>query len=134
MILWILFALFAAATAVVWVVRELTPVQGLTFISNEDLYSYEKDRHGMQLLDVRDQVDYIKHHVPGSINISMGRLPYVHESQLTSEAPVVILAENVRKTKKAARMLKRYGFLRIYAPSNVKAPWNCGCCCRSVGC
>ncbi|WP_339320919.1 rhodanese-like domain-containing protein [Paenibacillus sp. FSL W8-0194] len=128
--LWVLFAVLAAAFGL-WAVRELRPVNGLTFISPEELQAQRENRQDLQMLDVRDAADYIKHHVPGSINISIGRLPYVHHSQLTSDEPVLILAENSRQIKKAARMLKRYGFLRIYAPSNDQAVWNCGVCCRS---
>ncbi|GIO29354.1 MULTISPECIES: rhodanese-like domain-containing protein [Paenibacillus] len=128
--LWVLFAALAVVV-VLWAVRELRPVNGLTFISSEELNAQRENRQDLQMLDVRDAADYIKHHVPGSINISIGRLPYVHHSHLTSEEPVLILAENNRQIKKAARMLKRYGFLRIYAPRNGKAALNCGVCCRS---
>ncbi|MDR0267146.1 rhodanese-like domain-containing protein [Paenibacillus sp.] len=128
--LWFLLAVLTAAV-VLWAIRKFSPVRGLTFISTEELCAREKDRHEMQMLDVRDAVDYIQHHVPGSINISMGRLPYVYQSQLASEEPVLILAENCRQTKKAARLLKRYGFLRLYAPQNGNAALNCNnCCCH----
>lgn len=126
--LWLLLAVLAAVVAW-WAVREFSPVNGLTFVSPEELRGPDTEGHEMQMLDVRDAVDYIQHHVPGAINISMGRLPYVHKTQLASEEPVLILAENSRQTKKAARMLKRYGFLRLYAPQSGKGAYGCGVCC-----
>lgn len=118
-----------AAIAAWWFVREYTPVTGLTFVNPDELRGQVNERQELQMLDVRDAVDYIKHHVPGSINISMGRLPFVHQSLLASEEPVLILAENCRQTKKAARMLKRYGFMRLYAPRHGKGASGCGVCC-----
>ncbi|MCJ8014785.1 rhodanese-like domain-containing protein [Paenibacillus sp. KQZ6P-2] len=127
---WLMLAVLAAGAAIWWAVKGLLPVNGLTFVNPEELRGSEQGGHELQMLDVRDSVDYMKHHVPGSINISMGRLPYVHKSQLASEEPVLILAENFRQTKRAARMLKRYGFIRIYALQNGKASPGCGVCCQ----
>ncbi|MWV43056.1 rhodanese-like domain-containing protein [Paenibacillus sp. HJL G12] len=127
---WILIAVLAAGGAAWWFVREFSPVNGLTFVNPEELRGPERKGYELQMLDVRDSVDYMKYHVPGSINISMGRLPFVHQTQLASEEPVLILAENYRQTKRAARMLKRYGFMRIYAPQNGKEALGCGICCQ----
>ncbi|MEC0370370.1 rhodanese-like domain-containing protein [Paenibacillus chibensis] len=126
---WLMLTLLAAAFAW-WAVREFSPVNGLTFVNPDELREQDNENNELQMLDVRDSVDYIKRHVPGSINISMGRLPYVHKSQLAAEEPVLILAANSRQTKKAAHMLKRYGFMRIYAPQGGKGAFGCGPCCQ----
>ncbi|MHA0857225.1 rhodanese-like domain-containing protein [Paenibacillus sp. CMAA1364] len=76
------------------------------------------DHTPYKLLDIRDALDYEACHVPGSVNISLGRLPYVARKDLEPEHSVIIIGKKDRKSKKAARILKKKGFRKIYVCMN----------------
>ncbi|WP_185897089.1 rhodanese-like domain-containing protein [Paenibacillus zeisoli] len=92
-------------------IRTLWPVKGLSYVDAHVLR--EKDRSGQKLLDVRDAYDYEKCHIQGSINISIGRLPFVWKKDISAEDSVLILADSMRKSRKAARILRKHGFQRL---------------------
>ncbi|WP_074100654.1 rhodanese-like domain-containing protein [Paenibacillus sp. P3E] len=68
----------------------------------------------IKLLDIRDVSDFDKGHVPESINISLGRLPFVWEKDLSPKDSVVILTGQYLKGKKATRILQKKGFRDLY--------------------
>lgn len=68
----------------------------------------------LKLLDVRDMTDFEVAHIPYSINISLGRLPYVWEKELSPEDEVILLADSCSNSRKAARILRKRGFKKVY--------------------
>lgn len=68
----------------------------------------------IKLLDIRDGSDFDKGHVPESINISLGRLPFVWEKEFSPKDSVVILTNQYLKGKKASRILQKRGFQDLY--------------------
>lgn len=109
----ILFLLLSFAF--LWWVRMLWPVKGLSFVDPMVLKDVSDVQINLKMLDVRDAVEYQKCHMDGSINISLGRLPFVWKKELSPDEPVLILADADYKSKRAARVLKRQGFREIYA-------------------
>lgn len=106
----ILFLLFSLG--IIWIIRSFWPVNGLAFV---DLERASEETKTMKILDVRDAVDYRQSHFPGSINIWLGRLPFVWNKDLSLDEPVLILSDSRRKSMRAARILKNNGFLELYA-------------------
>ncbi|WP_068776250.1 rhodanese-like domain-containing protein [Paenibacillus sp. FJAT-26967] len=112
----------ALAAGAVWLARNLWLLSGLDFVSyvasGTSGATAAQDIHSdpaLTILDVRDSLDYDQCHLPGSINISIGRLPFVWDKELSPEEPVLILADSKRKIVKAARVLKNRGFAQVYA-------------------
>lgn len=110
--LWLLTA--AVVVIVVWMLRKYLPVNDLIFINPEDLKQIADENTSLKMLDVRDAVDYLDRHVSGSVNISLGRLPFVWSTELSTTDGVLIFGENSRQSKQAARILKRFGFSKMY--------------------
>ncbi len=98
-----------------WIVRIIWPVGGLVFVDSKVLKETSEISQTTKLLDVRDATHFQECHVNGSINISIGRLPFVWGKELSPNDSVLILADSRYKSKKAARILKRRGFHQLYA-------------------
>jgi rhodanese-related sulfurtransferase len=112
MMWWISVAIVIMAIIVArrwWSSEELREFPCSTLLSKNICY---------KLLDIRDAVDFEEGHVPGAVNISLGRLPYVSNKELTTEHSIIILGKKDRNSKKAARILKKNGFNHIYVCMN----------------
>lgn len=92
-------------------VHGLLPVKGVNTVDISALKSSETSE--MKWVDVRDADYYEQCHAQGSINISIGRLPFVWKQELSQEEPILIIADSSWKRRKAARILKRKGFRQI---------------------
>lgn len=103
------------AVGMLWILRTVWPVSGLSFVDSRILAAAKEEMTTMKIIDVRDAVDYQKNHYPGSINISLGRLPFVWRKELSPGEPVLILADSRRKSIKAARVLRSNGFSKLFA-------------------
>lgn len=104
-----------AASWVLWLIRQLLPVKGLSYVDLAALRETLEMTGEAKMVDVRDPFLYEKCHFSGAINISLGRLPYLWSKELSPDEPVVILSDNVHQSKRAARLLKNRGFRKIYA-------------------
>ncbi|MCU6797665.1 MULTISPECIES: rhodanese-like domain-containing protein [Paenibacillus] len=101
-----------------WIIRMVRPVKGLAFVDSKVLSS-PSEAMTMKILDVRDAADYRNCHIPSSINISIGRLPFVWKQELSPNESILIVSESPYKSKKAARLLKKQGFDQLYALRNM---------------
>ncbi|MFD1177422.1 rhodanese-like domain-containing protein [Paenibacillus puldeungensis] len=99
----------------VWLLWRFWPVKGLNFIDPNTLCDDTELPKQVIKLDIRDASFYQECHMNGSINISLGRLPFVWRKELSPEEPVLILSDSKYTIKKAARMLRRRGFQQLYA-------------------
>ncbi|MEK5253318.1 MULTISPECIES: rhodanese-like domain-containing protein [unclassified Paenibacillus] len=109
----ILFVLLVIS--LVRVLRYAWPVRSLSFVEARDVRELADQSLDMKMLDVRDAVDYEKNNIRGSINISLGRLAYVWQHCLSPGDSVLILADSYYKRNKAARILYKQGFRKLYA-------------------
>ncbi|MEO3946711.1 rhodanese-like domain-containing protein [Gorillibacterium sp. CAU 1737] len=98
-----------------WGLRGFWPVSSLRYVRSHEWQEIPQTHPNAKLLDVRDAFDYAEGHVPGSINISLGRLPYVWEKELSPGDVVVILSTSRYQSNRAARILHRRGFRQLYA-------------------
>lgn len=110
-----IFLTIAFAALILWTLRRHWPVQGLIELENPDQGEAQSSGPTMKMLDVRDASLYLTGHIPGSLNISTGRLPYVWHQSLSPEDEVTILSDSKYQIKKAARILKKQGFRHLYA-------------------
>lgn len=101
--------------------RSLWPVKGLDFIDSDMLDQAISEKE-IKILDVRDAVLYEENHLPGSVNISIGRLPFLWDKELNPFEPILILSDSHWKTRRAARILKRNGFGQLYAQREISCP------------
>ncbi|MEY9095930.1 rhodanese-like domain-containing protein [Paenibacillus sp. RC84] len=113
MIMWeIIAGMMVLALVLNWL-----PVKGLNYLSQEKarelLASKEEGR--IKVLDVRDASDYEEASGFPSINMSVGRLPYLWKDEFSPEDRVLLVGDSNRHIKKAARFLKRRGFKGLYA-------------------
>lgn len=105
---WVSVVIFMAVVVVIrsiWHTEDLHEISCNTLTDSNSTY---------KLLDIRDALDFEAGHVPGSVNISLGRLPYVANVDLAPEQAVIIMGKKDRKSKRAARILKKKGFQHIY--------------------
>lgn len=100
---------------IIRVLRYAWPVHSLTYVDVRDVPALADQSLVMKMLDVREAVDYRKDSIRGSINISLGRLAYVWQHCLSSDDSVLILAGSYYKRNKAARILYKQGFRKLYA-------------------
>jgi rhodanese-related sulfurtransferase len=66
-----------------------------------------------QLIDVREPEEYRDGHIPGAINVPVGRLSH-HLPELSKENPVLLYCQSGNRSGIAARMLKKQGFEQVY--------------------
>jgi rhodanese-related sulfurtransferase len=87
----------------------LKPVKGLLFIDSMTLCAKISNAK-VQILDVRDSIDFAENQISGSINIYVGRLPYVKKKELHNDQEMIIVSTSKYDIKKAARTLKKAGY------------------------
>lgn len=67
----------------------------------------------VQLLDVRTVAEYSEGHIPGSININVldEAFENVADSMLQKESPVALYCRSGKRSKKAASILSKKGYV-----------------------
>ncbi|WDF48855.1 rhodanese-like domain-containing protein [Paenibacillus sp. KACC 21273] len=97
-----------------WKWRNWTSIHFLNCVKQNLSESLDTLPSNVKILDVRDMAYFNEAHIQGSINISLGRLPFVWQKELIPDDEVVILSDGCLQSKKAARILKRRGFNKLY--------------------
>lgn len=95
-------------------VQRIVPIKGLKFLDEEAVMPFI-DHPSVKILDIRDPVDYEKGHLPGAINIYVGRLPYVSHKELTITDEIIIISSSLYHIKKAARILLKAGYRHLHS-------------------
>lgn len=106
--------LLLVATISGYVLQLIWPVPGLKFVEARAACGLDLPPQTKKL-DVRDASYYEECHLDGTINISLGRLPFLWDRELSPADPVLILTDRRFAAMKAARILRRRGFREIYA-------------------
>jgi rhodanese-related sulfurtransferase len=111
---WLLMT--AISLLLVYPLRFFLPVKGLRYIGIADIEVWSQQYPRVTIVDIRESVDYLKGHVPGSVSMYLGRLPYVWNKTISSGDQVLIVGSNKAAIRKAARLLHRYGgFTELHA-------------------
>lgn len=122
-----------SALILVKILQYVWPVHSLRYTDIQSFRNLaDESPANLKMLDIRDVVDYQVNNVPGSINISLGRLPYVWHKELSPEDSVLILSGSSIKNNRAARILQKQGFKYLYAADKeVTIPKCCHKCCSN---
>jgi len=104
---WLVFTILSVMLIIFY--KRIKPVEGLKFIDAEILCEIKKNQN-VKILDIRDPMDFEKSHVPGAINIYVGRLPYVSKKEFDINDVIIIVSSSEYHIKKAARTLMKSGF------------------------
>ncbi|MFC7680273.1 rhodanese-like domain-containing protein [Paenibacillus sp. GCM10028914] len=98
-------------------------MNGLKLMKCSELAQAKQERPNLKVLDVRDVSEYTADHshIKESVNISLGRLPYVWDKELNPEDEVIIVTPKWSEGILAARKLKKAGFTSLsYLTDNCK--------------
>lgn len=110
--------LFASSALIIFIFsiyyRRYVPITGLRFMKCSDLRQAQKECPNLKMLDVRDVSEYMASPRKETINISLGRLPYVWEQELKPDDAVVIVTPKRSDGILAARKLKKAGFTSLF--------------------
>ncbi|WP_145325436.1 rhodanese-like domain-containing protein [Paenibacillus xylanexedens] len=99
----------------IWGLTQLWALRSLTYINIQDMGLNYECWEKVKILDVRDASEYWSGHIPGTINISVGRLPVLWSKHIEQNDEVFILSRSWIQRNKAARILARRGFRQLYA-------------------
>lgn len=66
-----------------------------------------------QVIDVREPWEYRNGHIPGAINVPVGRLSE-HLPRLSKDKPVLLYCQSGTRSAIAARILKKQEFEQVY--------------------
>lgn len=93
--------------------REVTPAEAVRLINQEDAL----------MLDVREDKEYRAGHVINAINIPLGVLEgRLHE--LDKDKPVVVYCQTGQRAARAASILQRQGFAKVYKMNGGMTAWT----------
>lgn len=107
-----MYALILVFLLIYWLSQHFRFLRSVTMLSLKSNPIQVPDP--IKWLDIRDSSDFEKEHVPESINISLGRLPFVWGKDLSPKDSVIILTDQYFKGKKAVRILRKQGFEDLY--------------------
>lgn len=109
--IWFLMSLLMISTIIFY--KRLKPVKDLSFLNDDTFTAKLPNDNSIQILDIRDPMDFIKCHIVGAINIYVGRLPYVKKKELQHDHEIIILSASKYHIHKAARTLRKEGFSKL---------------------
>lgn len=104
---WLTFTVLSVLVIIFY--GRLKPVKGLKSIDVQILCE-KMTNQNVKILDIRDSLDFEKGHIPGAINIYVGRLPYIGKKELHYNDEIIIVSSSEYQIKKAARTLMKSGF------------------------
>ncbi|WP_054957870.1 rhodanese-like domain-containing protein [Paenibacillus dakarensis] len=106
------FLYFFISVLLIYTYRRWVPISGLKLMKCSELAKARKERPHLKVLDVRDVSEYTADagHIKESVNISLGRLPFVWDKELSPEDEVIIVTPKRSEGLLAARKLKKFGF------------------------
>lgn len=89
-------------------------VRDLRYLQSHELQALREGVSPVKQVDVREPADYYCRHMEETVSMYVGRLPYVWSQVLSPGDTVVLIGARKRHIRKAARLLKRRGFGRVY--------------------
>lgn len=113
----------------IYAYRRWVPINGLKLMKCSELAQAKQERPHLKVLDVRDVSEYTADasHIKESVNISVGRLPFVWDQELSPEDEVIIVTPKWSDGILAARKLKKAGFTSLFYLTDDcnRCPSNC---------
>lgn len=78
----------------------------------------------VDLVDVRDERDWIAGHVPGSRNIPLETLRADPDAYLAKDRPVVFICQRGVRSLTAAKLAERLGYEKVYNLDGGTSAWT----------
>lgn len=113
---WILFIFI-----IVFLVNRFMPVKGISNISVQEAKDKFKD-HNVQFIDVRTPSEYKANHRKPFNNIPLSNLTNEVE-KLDIDKDVVVICQSGMRSLKAAKVLKKQGFQKIFNVKGGMSAW-----------
>lgn len=90
-----------------------------------DTFEKTVQKEGMQLVDVRTDVEYTESHIPGATNINVMDVSFLDltDSTLEKGKPVAVYCRSGKRSKKAAELLSQAGYT-VYELDNGFNAWE----------
>lgn len=117
MIKWLIILLL-----VVFIMRRILPTKGVTNLSVQQAKEKLNDKQ-VQFIDVRTPGEYKANHQAKFKNIPLGDLPRKTD-QLDKNKEVVVICQSGMRSARAATMLKKQGFEKIYNVQGGMSAWR----------
>jgi len=90
---------------------------------NVDELASRMARGGQVLIDVREPHEFASGHVPGAVNVPLGRLPGAIGA-LDPRAETFLICQSGNRSATAARLLTRSGFDHAFSVKGGTAAWR----------
>lgn len=117
MIKWLIILLL-----VVFIMRRFLPTKGVTNLSVQEAKEKLKDKQ-VQFIDVRTPGEYKANHQAKFTNIPLGDLPR-KTAELDKNKEIVVICQSGMRSARAAAMLKKQGFEKIYNVQGGMSAWR----------
>ena len=113
---WIIIILVA-----LFVINHFIPTKGITNITVQETKDKFKDKN-VQFIDVRTPREYKTNHRPPFKNIPLSNLPGKLD-KLDKNKEVVVICQSGMRSARAAKILKKQGFEKIYNVKGGMSGW-----------
>lgn len=113
---WIFIILIA-----LFFMNRFLPTKGVTNITVQEAKDKTKDKN-IQFIDVRTQGEYKANHRAPFKNIPLSNLSS-HLDQLDRDKEIVVICQSGMRSAKAAKILKKQGFAKIYNVKGGMSAW-----------
>lgn len=112
------------ALALLWFVNRVRPVSGLQSVDATTLREKMNERGGLKIVDVREPEEFAAGHIPGALNLPLGRIRYTAKQALTPEDEIVLVCRSGRRSVQAARLLRKMGYKKLYNLAGGMLMWE----------
>jgi rhodanese-related sulfurtransferase len=113
---WVILLLIVA-----YFISRFIPVKGITNISVQEAKDKLKDNN-VQFIDVRTPGEYKANHRKPFKNIPLSNLPSKLDT-LDKEKEIVVICQSGMRSARAAKILKKQGFQKIYNVRGGMSAW-----------
>ena len=107
---------------VLFVINRFVPKKGITNITVQEAKDKFKDK-SVQFIDVRTPGEYKANHRPQFKNIPLSSL-LSKIDKLDKDKDIVVICQSGMRSAKAAKMLKKQGFQKVYNIIGGISAWN----------
>lgn len=112
------------ALAVVWLMLRYRPFPGLQQIDASTLREKMRRRKKLKIVDVREPYEFQSGHIPGAVNLPLGRLAFVAKNELKPEEEIVLVCRSGNRSMVAARRLHKMGYTKLYNLTGGMLMWE----------
>lgn len=78
----------------------------------------------LKIVDVREAQEFEAGHIPGALNLPLGRIPYTAKNELSPEEEIVLFCRSGNRSMTAARLLHKMGYKKLYNLTGGMLMWE----------